>query len=95
MLNKDRKARLGQNNDVDDILLHPWFKDVDIDKLLLKQIPAPYIPKVDGKTDLRNFDPEVVGAELTDSIIPPENIQLIENKDTAFAGFGKLAEEKQ
>jgi len=61
MLKKDRKERLGQNNDVDDILMHPWFKDLDIDKLLKKQLPAPYIPKVENKTDLRNFDPEIIG----------------------------------
>lgn len=61
MLNKDRKHRLGQNNDVNDILLHPWFKDLDIEKLLKKKLAAPYVPTVDGQTDLRNFDPEVVG----------------------------------
>ena len=57
MLAKDRKMRLGQNHDVDDILLHPLFKDLDIDKLVNKQIKAPFIPTVEGKTDLRNFDP--------------------------------------
>ena len=84
MLNKDRKQRLGQNNDVDDILLHPWFKDLDIDKLLKKKLPAPYVPTVESKTDLRNFDPDVVGAELADSIIPAESIKIIENKEDAF-----------
>ena len=88
MLNKDRKQRLGQNNDVNDILLHPWFKDLDIDKLLKKKLAAPYVPTVEGKTDLRNFDPEVVGQELAESIIPPESIKIITQKDDAFSGFG-------
>lgn len=30
MLEKDRKLRLGQKNDLDDILGHPWFADLDI-----------------------------------------------------------------
>lgn len=30
MLNKDRKGRLGQSGDVDDIIKHPWFKSLDI-----------------------------------------------------------------
>lgn len=95
MLNKDRKQRLGQNNDVDDILLHPWFKDLDIEKLLKKKLPAPFVPKVESKTDLRNFDPDVVGAELTDSIIPAESIKIIENKEDAFTGFGPFASTKR
>lgn len=61
MLAKDRKERLGQNNDVEDILGHPWFADLDMDALLGKKIEAPFIPTMEGKTDLRNFDPEVVG----------------------------------
>lgn len=30
MLVKDRRDRLGQNNDMDDILMHPFFADLDI-----------------------------------------------------------------
>jgi len=30
MLKKDRKERLGQKMDVDEILGHPWFSDIDI-----------------------------------------------------------------
>lgn len=95
MLNKDRKQRLGQNNDVDDILLHPWFKDLDIDNLLKKKLPAPFVPKVESQTDLNNFDPDVVGAELIDSIIPDESIKIIRNKEDAFQGFGPFAEKKK
>lgn len=95
MLCKDRKQRLGQNNDVDEILMHPWFKSLDIDKLLKKQVPAPYVPKVDGKTDLRNFDPEIIGQELAESILPPESIKIIQNKDDAFQGFGPFASSKK
>ena len=94
MLNKDRKQRLGQNNDVNDILLHPWFKDLDIDKLLKKQLAAPFVPEVKGKTDLQNFDPEVVGQEIAESILPPESIKIIETKDDVFQGFGPFSKKE-
>ena len=36
MLAKDRLQRLGQNDDMDEIMLHPFFRDVDIEALLNK-----------------------------------------------------------
>lgn len=60
MLEKDRTQRLGQKNDLDDILGHPWFADLDIKKLLEKKIEPPYVPKVTSPTDLKNFDASVV-----------------------------------
>lgn len=54
-------------------------------------MPAPYVPKVEGKTDLRNFDPEIIGQELAESILPPESIKIIQNKDDAFQGFGTFS----
>lgn len=95
MLNKDRKARLGQNGDVDEIIKHPWFSNLDIGKLLKKQLPAPYVPKVDSKTDLRNFDPEVVQQELAESVLPVESVKLIETKEDAFHSFGTFASSKK
>jgi len=94
MLAKDRKMRLGQNHDVDDILLHPFFKDLDMDKLMNKQLKAPYIPTVEGKTDLRNFDPHVTSQELAESILPQERINIIEKQDDAFTGFGPMITHK-
>lgn len=56
MLEKDRTMRLGHKNDIDDILGHPWFEDLNIKHLLEKKLKAPYIPKVTSDTDLKNFD---------------------------------------
>ena len=36
MLCKNRKERLGKFNDVDEILGHTWFAEIDIDELLQK-----------------------------------------------------------
>jgi len=77
MLCKNRNERLGKKNDVDEILGHPWFAELDIDELIQKKIEAPFIPKIDGTRDLQNFDPDVVNEELAESIIPQEQINLI------------------
>ena len=44
MLAKDRLQRLGQNDDMDEILLHPFFNNVDIEGLLNKKVKPPFIP---------------------------------------------------
>lgn len=59
-------------------------------EILDKSVKAPYIPKMEGKTDLRNFDPEVLGEGLTESIVNAESKALIKNKDEAFTNFGPL-----
>jgi len=44
MLCKNRNERLGKKNDVDEIMGHPWFAELDIDELISKKIVAPFIP---------------------------------------------------
>lgn len=83
MLEKDRKVRLGQKNDLDDILGHPWFADLDIKQLLEKKIKPPYIPTVQSETELKK-DSEQVKTNVTESIVPQEKKELIANKDEVF-----------
>ena len=56
MLDKNRHTRLGHNNDMDEILTHPFFADLNIEQLLAKQIQAPFVPTVRNERDLRHFD---------------------------------------
>ena len=49
LLVKEPENRMGSNGDIDELLKHPWFSDIDIDKLLAKEIQPTFIPKV--KTD--------------------------------------------
>lgn len=60
LLNRDTKKRLGAGNDFDDIKSHPWFKDIDWDKLFNKKIEPPFKPKVSGDYWMDNFDQEFV-----------------------------------
>ena len=39
-------ARLGSREDVDDVLSHPFFAEINIPKLQEKTLAAPFIPKV-------------------------------------------------
>ena len=90
MLAKDRKERLGQNKGVEDILGHPWFKNLDMKQLLAKKIQSPYVPPVANKQDLSNFDPDVVSESLKESILPEKQQNLILDKKDAFKDFGPL-----
>ena len=53
LLDKNKKTRLGANG-IDEILKHPWFRNLDIEKLLKKELEPPYKPEI--KEDLAYFD---------------------------------------
>lgn len=38
-----------------DIFTHGWFAEVDWDKLYRREIPAPYVPKIDGEGDASQY----------------------------------------
>jgi len=38
LLSKDKARRLGSKNDVDDVIRHDWFKDLDVEKLLKQEV---------------------------------------------------------
>jgi len=57
LLTPDLGKRYGNlKNGVDDIKQHKWFKDINWQNLLAKQIPAPFRPVVHGDADTSNFD---------------------------------------
>ena len=70
LLDKNVKTRLGAEGGVDDVIAHPFFSDLDIKKLLKKevryllsvtalvsQIESTFKPKLSGdRYDVTNFD---------------------------------------
>jgi len=58
MLNKNPKLRLGYQGDVEEILEHPWFKGIDREKVLRKELPTPFKPKIEGDEWMEGFDKE-------------------------------------
>ena len=46
LLIKEPENRIGSDGGIDQILQHPWFSDIDVNKLLNKELPPPFIPTV-------------------------------------------------
>ena len=44
LLHKSRKKRLGQKGDAEEILAHPFFKDIDHEAMLARQIKPEFVP---------------------------------------------------
>lgn len=55
LLNKCPLKRLGANNDVDEVLSHPWFAQININELLKRKVTPPYKPLVKGNEWENNF----------------------------------------
>eukprot|EP00347_Sterkiella_histriomuscorum_P002281 403368758 len=57
LLERDPQKRLGSSEeDSREIKRHPWFAKIEWEKLLRKEIPAPFKPTVSGPEDTRNID---------------------------------------
>jgi serine/threonine protein kinase len=54
LLEKNRKKRLGAKGDANEILAHPFFAGIDLQKLLNKELEPPYKPEISD--DLKYFD---------------------------------------
>jgi len=75
LLSKRPRERLGYHKGAEEIMSHEFFETVDWGAVYRKEVVPPFIPVVEGRDDLRNFDDEhtsqkpvltpVVGAPLT------------------------------
>lgn len=66
---KDKTKRLGSKNDVDDVINHPFFSDINTNELLAKWIEAPYKPEINMDDITSNFDSSVTEMNPRESII--------------------------
>ena len=73
---------------MEEVISHPFFRDIDRDKLLNKEIEAPFTPKIQSLDDLSNFDPKFVTADVTESMLPEQSIAKIHEKKDVFEKFG-------
>jgi serine/threonine protein kinase len=53
LLVKDRMQRLGQRNDATEILNHPFFQEIDLERLFNKELSAPLVPQTADPAELR------------------------------------------
>lgn len=83
LLTSDMSKRYGNlANGSRDIFGHAWFQEVDWERLYRKEIPAPYVPKVEGDWDASNFDAYPGESARSLSIGIPNGVSLTE---TSFA----------
>ena len=62
MLKKDPGERLGTHGGCQEVLEHPWFKSLDVNMLLAKEIVPPYIPELSSNLfDVSAFETEFTG----------------------------------
>ncbi|CAK94048.1 unnamed protein product (macronuclear) [Paramecium tetraurelia] len=84
LLQRKPQNRLG-NNGPDEVKEHPWFRDFNWDKLITKQIIAPFIPN--GNED--NYLPSDNRRDSDDSINEEQQIMLRRNSEQVdlFNGY--------
>jgi len=83
LLEKDKAKRLGAKSDIDEILAHPFFKSLDIEKLLAKELIPPYKPEI--KDDLKFFDTKLTSQmNIQESFISKDRQNLIIKNQHVF-----------
>mmetsp|Transcript_101528 Transcript_101528/g.124297 ORF Transcript_101528/g.124297 Transcript_101528/m.124297 type:complete len:156 (+) Transcript_101528:2-469(+) len=92
LLDRNPKTRLGASqSDVKDIIKHPFFKNIDINKLLKKEIKATYVPNVKGVDDTSQFDKTFLNEKVVDTITPAPKLQ---GQSDGFDGFTFVPKKK-
>lgn len=86
-LNKNPEERLGCNPTTGfaDIQAHPFYRSIDWDLLLNKQIPPPHKPNVKSEVDLELFDPLFTNEPVQLTPDDPKTISKIDQSE--FEGF--------
>ena len=86
LLEKDKTKRLGAQEDVAEVLRHPFFNGLDIEKLLRKEIVPPYKPVIND--DLKFFDQKLTNLDdIGESVIDKSRQKLIKDNQHIFKGL--------
>ncbi|KAJ3192005.1 hypothetical protein HK101_007181 [Irineochytrium annulatum] len=84
LLNRDPNQRLGSGS-AEDIKRHPFFANINWQKLMARKYNPPFRPNVSSATDTSNFDEEFTSEAPQDSL--PDQGQLSEAEQEQFEGF--------
>jgi len=87
LLNRDPKKRLGSKADIDDLKQHAFFKDINFEKMMKKEIDPPYKPKIKANDTTSNFDTTFTSEPVVDSVAQPSGLGTLSENPDAFAGF--------
>lgn len=94
LLVKKKEKRLGSINDAEEVLEHPWFKDVDTKSILNKDITPPFTPVLKDDSDTKYYKIGRSGISMADTIIPAGKIEEIKTYDEQFENFERAPKRK-
>lgn len=76
LLAKDKSKRLGYKEDGAEVLRHPFFADIDIEKLARKEVEPPYKPEVSTDfLDTKFFNAKADPKDLTETFVPEVKVR--------------------
>lgn len=91
LLERDPTKRLA---DAAHVKAHPYFKGLDWEKLLRKEVPAPFIPPVKSKLDTSMVDPMFTSERATISDGTEAKGGITSEQQKKFEGFTFIPEEE-
>uniref|UniRef100_A0A8C5BRI1 protein kinase C n=1 Tax=Gadus morhua TaxID=8049 RepID=A0A8C5BRI1_GADMO len=80
LLRRNPERRLGSGEkDAEDVKKQPFFKTMDWEALLQRQLAPPFVPALSGNADVSNFDEEFTGEKP--ALTPPRERRVLSRKD--------------
>lgn len=86
LLAKKKSKRLGAIDDAEEIMLHPWFSDINVDDMLERKIKPLFVPHFEDELDTKYFNAKM---DFTNTLIPEEKMKEVQIYNDQFAGFEK------
>ena len=88
LLAKSPADRLGSQKGVQEIKEHPWFADIDFEKLIKCKIDPPFKPPVSADPlDVSHFDTMFTSEEAIVSVVQGSAQKKIEKHSDDFKDF--------
>jgi len=80
LLEKNPANRLGSRGGLEEVLAHPWFAELDHEKIIDRRIEAPVKPTLSADVfDVSNFDSTFTTEDALVSVIPAGKMPTIQN----------------
>ncbi|KAJ3338336.1 Serine/threonine kinase [Gonapodya sp. JEL0774] len=90
LLEKDPARRLGSGPaDAFILMKHPWFADVDFEKMSRLEVPPPFVPELKSAKDASNFDDAFTGEN---PVLTPPTSSLSKREQDMFLGFSYVSD---
>jgi len=70
-----------------DIKQHPWFSDIDWEKLYKGEYKPDFKPKIGNIKDTSNFDEEFTSEDVIHSVVPQYKMNVINQHKEEFKDF--------